>query len=205
MDCILLKGARLATKYTQLSNQPIRGLWPAVQFLSYAKPGEQRVHKILVQTGPLADLKGKIDFLSKATGFGESALVAYVLTGIEPVLPLCSIQLSRSWTIGFPQCCNVMVTFYSSDISFEDLRGVYRQLKRQITRVRIGEKERCLLKAVQTLGPGRGKQYWEKVLQLWENPRATDWRSAKVACMRLREKISRLRAVDPETFPLEIR
>ena len=71
-------------------------------FLEYAKPGSDWVHRVHVWGGTsLATLANKSRQLVDATGFTQASVVAHILAGIRPLLAPISINISWGYNNTF--------------------------------------------------------------------------------------------------------
>lgn len=154
---------------------------------------------------PLARLAGVAQDISKATGFAEAAIVAFVTVGIPPFLPIARISShtvfpGQGAIVGVPTSW-VTVTVFARDLTFEQLRQIYRKIREATGlrgRKRINARHQVLIETVRKLGgaPRRGSRTWGQVTEFWEEVRAQvnreypkdlfpSWRAARMMYRRL--------------------
>lgn len=163
--------------------------------LRYAHLGLKRVIKVGYWTdsriGALHDFAERA---SKRTGFPEHAVVAYLLSGIEPFIP----DVSMSWptmllTEGLPE---ITVTFRRVNIRELDFRKAYSFVKEKLGGKRpnsLKAKDLAIIKAIRELGgipPVKKGKFWVRVQEMLVNEGITDLgpNGVRVRFTRLKKK-----------------
>ncbi len=162
----------------QLETLAGRAVSLRVRFLSYWHGAESRQLRVW-PGGMLWDLAKRIEEIERETGFQGPDVLLWILTGREPVPP-GALVVHRStprasvwaWAPGLPDRREwVEIILNTRDLSFEDLRAIYRAVRRKIGLA--GKKhdltpfQQRIYEIVQETGgpPDRGKAaFWQAVL-----------------------------------------
>ena len=148
------------------------------RYLRYGRPGDTHVKNASVSLGTfLAKLAREIEHVSRRSGLPPDALTAHVLTGAIPMLPRVQstgrdsyFTLPSGQQIHLP---SVTLTFRTADLSFEELRELYNEIKDYIGGKGVRSTDLDGLKLwnlVQELGgppqPYKGvRKFWLEVLK----------------------------------------
>lgn len=155
--------------------------------LTYPKPSAQDgIRSVGVVPGsPLHLLEVASRTLGEYTGIPAFAIVAHILTGQRLVLPPTMIRFTVRFPPpglpGAPRRHEVTLVLNDRDLTFQELRGVYREVRTALGLVRakpVSERDRVLRGLVQELGglpPQKAqKAFWERARVEW-NRRHPDW------------------------------
>jgi len=169
--------------------------------LAYATPGAEAVTRLPTWRGSkLSQLAAAARDLAHSTGFSEAAVVAYILAGIRPVLPVARLTTSIRSTRGIGASRWVTVELHSAMTPREFLK-LYDRVRAELG-VRPYAKpltsvHQALREAVKTLGgePARGSgrtAFWERVRTLMNQQHGTKyttWRGPAMRYQRLTERL----------------
>lgn len=200
----------LAKRYIYLSER--RYLLP------YIKKDSEWVQNVAAIGPRLFLLEYETRKMEEATGFNQASLVMYVLSGITPLLSRYRISTSfHAHTILNKEQIlwkEVELKFRSRDLKFEELLGIYNQIKKSLTikrEISLKEKSVRINKLVKELGlPPRGirgernKKYWEKTKDLWNdrypNEQYNDWRAIAQQYDRITIFLERTQILNKSSF-----
>jgi hypothetical protein len=193
-------------QYRALTGEPVGD--PFVpEHLDYVEPGNPWVRRLPVYEGTsLATLRNTSKRLADATGFTPVSAVAYLLTGIPPLLASVNIDLSTAYSGDFDIFRQTAtVTLRTPDITDAQWRAVRRSIRRAWhpeKKKPVPQRDTQLRDLMQRYGGvpkdrghGEQKAFWEQVQREY-NSWATqhggaphkEWRITRQACKRLLEK-----------------
>lgn len=187
----------------------IRSFSYEVLGVPYAKPGAEWVHRVSAVPGsPLARLAEAARDLAGATGFSPVAIVAFILVGLEPLLPPARLTAHHVFPgaaakVWVPPRRWVTVDFLGRDLTFGQLRQLHRRIREgvgAVGRKRVTPAHQALLELVRQLGGepqhgprGSKRAFWEKVRAEWNQKhperRYQTWRGPEMAYRRLSRKL----------------
>lgn len=142
--------------------------------------------------------------IAMVTGFNFYSLLMYVLTGIEPDLPMY-IAYTEDERYELPSgevLVNRPVTVrIAAELNFRELRSLYHGIRKELKierAKRFNEKHLELCQLVRRMGgPPKGKgvvSFWESVRAEWDrrHPREhKSWKATKIAYDRTMQKLER--------------
>jgi hypothetical protein len=117
--------------------------------------------------------------LARASGFSPPAVAAFALADVPPILDAATISVEHL-TVPVPfggeiQRSQVMLTVHARDLSYDEHRDLFRQVRQELHLVRahgLTDEDIELLKLVDSLGlppKGRGSgAYWTRVQRAWK-------------------------------------
>jgi len=154
-------------------------------------PTKNGIKVLWVQPGTLLyNLSRKIKSISKATGFTRTALNVYILTGLEPVLPRVTTNLSigqaelpsrNDHTDRDKQSLSrksIKIEIHTADLSPKELKKIYDQYRQELNIRKsktLSEEQVKLFYFVQDKGgpPQKGsKAFWENIKKEWNSKSA---------------------------------
>ncbi len=155
-------------------------------------------------SAPLLWMAAEIEGMAKATGFNQTSLFAYILTGIEPILPRwqlhTKIQVQPLHSGEQLSFVSVNLEIKAKDLSFEELQEVYRHIREQLKVKKtkpLNVNHLALYKMVQEKGgqPRKGTvKFWESVREELNkrrrpNQRYDTWKGVKITYDRIIDKL----------------
>jgi hypothetical protein len=171
--------------------------------LLYAKPGEAWAYALVTRPGSSLYQLGEISRqMSEATGFAQSALVAYILSDIPPLLPVARWQIqspSRQLPTGEDLVRQeVTLTFCSGFVTSDQLKALHRHIRQAFGQEKakdLSEEDCELLKLVDERGgiPPRGKmRFWEAIAREFSARRGVVYKPDRLRMRYHRLKEERL-------------
>lgn len=158
-----------------------------VRLLPYSRPGDH--HRKNAPTAPdtfLFNLAGEVAGVSRKTGLPPEALTMYVFTGGMPLLPRTWVAKRENHTL-LPNgeqahLRSVTLTFRTADLTFEELRTLYDDIKTYMGGKGIQAptaEDLEFWELVQEAGgppePYRGaREFWREVLKEWNQKHPYD-------------------------------
>ncbi|MDQ2086479.1 hypothetical protein RBH29_08570 [Herbivorax sp. ANBcel31] len=161
------------------------------------------VEAIKVKHKDLRQLADKIDSISKATRFPKHAVTMFILTGIEPVVPLYSIKVSQE-SNELPNGeqlhkKQVFITINTTDLTFEHMQSIYKNYRKELNFSRkksIKDKQLTLYRLVMDMGgaPEKDiKKFWINAMEEWNSnhpeDKYTTWEGVYRAFKGIKDKI----------------
>jgi hypothetical protein len=137
--------------------------------LKYVKPSCSRVVDRGYWSGSrLPRLHSFVERTAHRTGFPEEALVAFVLSGLSPLLPGITVTLSCA-PFSSPRPPEITIRLRKPNITFRDLHVAYEMVQQELKMVPpsfLGESDRELVEAIKKLGgvPEKDKnEFWDDI------------------------------------------
>ena len=150
------------------------------RFLPYSRPGDGHPKTAAVFPGTfLYELAGEVNKVSRRTGLLAHELTAHILAGTMPLLNrVRSFNHEQSILLSSGKRArlrSVALTFYTADLSFDELKMLYDEAKTYMGRKGLQAptlEDLELLEFVEEMGtppqPYNGvRAYWEKALPRW--------------------------------------
>jgi hypothetical protein len=132
-----------------------------------------------VVDAPACQLQRHVRQLARASGFAPPDVAAYLLANIPPILNPATITVEHL-TVPVPfgggeiQRTQVTITVHARDLSYQEHRRMFRQVRRELNLARIKgmtDEDLQFLQLVDSLGippTGRGSgTYWAQVQRAW--------------------------------------
>lgn len=175
------------------------------RFLVYGRPGDDHQKNAPVVPGTfLFKLAGEVNRVSRNTGLPPDALTAHVFTGITPLMSRVRIT-DHEKHVRLPSgeqghFRSVTLTFHTADLTFEELRTIYDQIKGHMGGSGVQaltQEDFELRQLVKEMGgppePYSGvRAFWLEVLGRWNenHPDAyTTWEGVKSRYSRIMKRL----------------
>jgi hypothetical protein len=133
-----------------------------------------------VLDAPVCRLQRYVRQLARASGFSAPDVAAYLLADIPPTLDAATISVEHL-TVPIPfgggeiQRSQVTLTVHARDLSYDEYRDLFRQVRQELHLVRakgVTDEDIEFLRLVDSLGippTGRGSgPYWTRVQRAWK-------------------------------------
>ncbi|MGM0653659.1 MAG: hypothetical protein ACQES4_12910 [Bacillota bacterium] len=152
-------------------------------------PCNDKVKSLFVQPGTLLyNLSRKVETVAEATGFSKSSVTAYILTGLEPILPRVNISL-HTGSANLPNGSNngsgkssitlsrksIKIEIHSADLSPQELKAIYDRYRQEL-KIRksksLSNNQVKLFYLVYNRGgpPKEGaKAFWQEIKEVWNS------------------------------------
>lgn len=152
-------------------------------------PVNDKVKSIFVQPGTLLyNLSRKIETISGATGFVKPSVTAYILTGLEPILPRVNISF-QTGRANLPDTNDhktgtnsvtlsrksIIIEIHSADLSPKELKAIYdryrQELKIRKTKSLSKDQVKLFYLVYNRGGPPRegAKAFWQTIKEIWNS------------------------------------
>ena len=161
-------------------------------------PSNGKVKSIFVQPGTLLyNLSRKIEAVAGATGFGKPPVTAYILTGLEPILPRVNISY-QTGRASIPDKSNhknisssvtlsrksIVIEIHSADLSPQELKAIYDRYRQELKIKKSKSLSKDQVKLFYLVynrgGPPRegAKAFWQDIKEIWNsNPSNKPYKS----------------------------
>ena len=169
--------------------------------LWYIRPNVEYKQRAWTYPGTFLDrLQEQTNRVAEKTAFRPEVLTGFVLTGLRPMISRVRIRKTAGGctvTGDFIPCRSVTLEFYAADISYEEIRSLYAEIRGffgTADKERLSWTEFDFISLVDSMGgpPEQGKtRFWEEVQRRWKEMPASrhspmgSWRAARNKYARL--------------------
>ncbi len=161
-------------------------------------PVNDKIKSIFVQPGTLLyNLSKKVETVAGATGFSKPSVIAYILTGLEPVLPRVNISLhsgraklpknnedktgKSSTTLSRK---SIKIEIHSADLSPQELKAIYDRYRQELnirkSKSLSNDQVKLFYLVYNRGGPPKegAKAFWQEIREVWNsNPANKPYKS----------------------------
>lgn len=196
------EAARLLAESARLVHEWPDGAGRRVVTLPYIKPGSDAVERVATWPGSsLARIAENAQGLADGTGFAPAAVVAYVLVGIRPLLPIARLTTHTRSTRGLGVLRWVTIELHSGAIAPRQFLALYDHARQELGvpaySKPLTSQHQALMETVKRLGgepeSGAGRAaFWKRVCSVLNQEHGTRYRTWRGPEMRYRRLTRRL-------------